>query len=625
MSKLYEWCRAKLPEGRAWDITIRHLYLLLFAGDLLFADVFFRIIYRGVGHTRPWALTPNLFSLLWALILTAMAYILPGVIGRIWMIVTASFYNVCILIHCGLYSWNGRFFSFSDVMFADDGAEFFSFDYIKIRIISIIAVVISIAVAIIASRLKMSGERYTIPRVAVSLIAFAVGIIGIRAAEYTWLSSYVSVSWDSYKQEGDLYQSFTDTPNCMLLIGLYQYTARDAWLSLGGDDIFSDNEKTAADIATYYSERELPEANGMTGIFKDKNLILVQLEAIDTWMLTEDAMPNLYALRDGSIDFASHYAPMYLSGGTFNTEIMVNLGFLPPFYGGKTGIYAGNDFPLSLPNLFADSGYTVRSFHNSRAEVYSRGIVHKNWGYQRYYSGDDIHMPNIEFDSGLIAGFDKMTEGERFFSFIITYSGHGAYDDSEVSDKYYSMFKELHPDADEMYIHALAHAYETDLFIGEFVKALDESALRDDTVLVFYSDHYNYYTLDDALVMKYKDIYDKNLMKHVLFFINSPTVPPQTVEKVTSSADILPTLVDLFGFDVDTRYYAGDSAFSDNGGYVIFEDRSWYDGERYYIVGESGEDEFASARNHEIDQRIYYSNRILLSDFFSRDVYKNLK
>lgn len=625
MADLYRLYCSRLPKGRAWDFFVRHTYIALFAAELFFSDVFFRVIYRGAGHTRPWALTPNLLSILWCMIFAAAALILPCVIGRVFIVASTVFYNVCIIVHCGMYSFSGRFFSFSDMMFADDGAAFFSSDYVRIRIISVLAVAAAVTASAIAAALKPRGEVYSLRRVLAAVIAAAAGVGGICAADAMWRSAYVSVSWDSYRQESDLYQSFTDTPNCMLLTGLFQYTARDMWLSAGGDEWFADNAASDASVAEYYGAREMPDANEMTGIFSGKNLILVQLEATDTWMLTEEAMPNLYALREKSVVFENHYAPMFLSGGTFNTEIMVNLGLFPPVYGGKTGLYAGNEFPVSLPRLFSGEGYTVRSFHNSRAEVYSRCIVHKNWGYERYYSGDDIGMRNIEFDSDLIAGFDMMTEGDRFFSFIITYSGHGAYIGSEVSEKYYGTFEKLHPDADAMYIHALAHAYETDLFIGELVSALENEGLREDTVLAFYSDHYNYYTLDDALVMKYKDVYDKNLIKHVLFFINDTDTGHMSVDKVTSSIDILPTLADLFGLDAGARFYAGDSAFSDCGGYVIFEDYSWYDGKRYYIAGQSGTDGDAVVRNREISDRIYYSNRILLTDWFSSKAYKNIE
>ena len=49
----------------------------------------------------------------------------------------------------------------------------------------------------------------------------------------------------------------------------------------------------------------------MTGIFKGKNLIPIQLEAIDTWMLNETA-PNLSKIKSESIDFINHTPAVFV-------------------------------------------------------------------------------------------------------------------------------------------------------------------------------------------------------------------------------------------------------------------------------------------------------------------------
>lgn len=616
-ASIYERVRGLFPRGAVWDAVTDCMWAVIFFADMYALDALFRVIYRGAALTTPGLWTPNVFTLSWCAAALGTALLLPRAVSRVFVVVWTSVFSVMMLVHCGLYGFSGKFFSFSDIMFADDGAEFFDFSYISIRKIMFIGAFLAIAGAVFAT-LMMPKKRYSWVRAAAGAAAVIVGVVGIKLTHDSLAKQYVAVSWDSYAQCADIYQSFTDTPKSMMLCGLYQYTARDAWLSSGIDTLFADDGDILDSIEAYYSKRPEHAETSMTGVCKGKNLILVQMEAIDSWMLTPESMPNLYKLYNESIVFENHYAPTYLAGGTFNTELMVNLGFFPPIYGGKTGIYAGNYFPLSLPNAFNAEGYLSRSFHNGWAETYSRGIVHKNWGYERYYSGDDIGMPDVFFDSGLIEGFDLMTEGDKFFSFIVTYSGHGNYPGSAVSGKYYQKFAEIYPDAEDIYIHSMAHAYETDVFIGELVERLEEAGLRDDTVLAFYSDHYNYYTLDDALVMKYKGAFDERTIEHVLFFINDTDIGYMPVDKVTSSIDILPTLVDMFGLGVNAQYYAGDSAFSDGGGYVIFEDNSWLDGERYYIAGQSETDDKAAARNREISDRMYYSQRILLHDYFAR-------
>ena len=93
--------------------------------------------------------------------------------------------------------------------------------------------------------------------------------------------------------------------------------------------------------------------------------------------------------------------------------------------------------------------------------------------------------------------------------------------------------------------------------------------------MAFYADHYNYYMLDDDLNMDIKGVDSLNLLQHTDFFIYSEGLEPETVEKYTSSIDVLPTLANLFGLRADYAYLTGDDAFSDDSGYVFFNDNTW--------------------------------------------------
>ena len=56
---------------------------------------------------------------------------------------------------------------------------------------------------------------------------------------------------------------------------------------------------------------------------------MVMLESIDTWLLTPEYMPNLYALQQQGTNFVHNYTPLFLSAGTFNTEFISQTGLLP--------------------------------------------------------------------------------------------------------------------------------------------------------------------------------------------------------------------------------------------------------------------------------------------------------
>lgn len=89
-----------------------------------------------------------------------------------------------------------------------------------------------------------------------------------------------------------------------------------------------------------------------------------------------------------------------------------------------------------------------------------------------------------------------------------------------------------------------------------------------------------------------------------------------TVDKVVSSYDILPTIVNLFDLNTDGRYYVGNDAFSENGGYAMFSDKSWYDGETYFKFYESDTTELSKARGEEITDRLNASFDTVKTDYF---------
>ena len=342
---------------------------------------------------------------------------------------------------------------------------------------------------------------------------------------------------------------------------------------------------------------------------------MVQLEAIDTWMLQEAYMPNLAKLKSEGLVFTNHYTPAYISAGTFNTEFMTNSGLLPATGGISTSVYTENAFPYSMANLFRQAGYTARSFHNSDGQVYDRGLIHPNLGYEKYYGGYDMQMESYQLDRHLINGFDEMTEGDPFYSFVITYSAHGPY--GEESGVYQAHAKEAQAAAertDGNYVYAVAGAMETDLFIGELVDRLTQEGLLEDTVLIFYADHYDYYMMDDQLNMQIKGVDNGNLLQHTDFFIWSADLAPTQIDKVTSSLDVLPTVANLFGLDTSGAFLAGHDGLGDQGGYVFFSDGSWYDGTTYWSSKNGGAGD--EARSAEINRITTLSNRVLAGNYY---------
>ncbi|MBQ3183034.1 MAG: sulfatase-like hydrolase/transferase [Clostridia bacterium] len=583
------------------------LSVLIHVLCLMTLDVSFRVIYEK-NNTSPLPdLVPFYTSLFWCIILAGFALILPRILRRIYVIVTTLFFGVLVIVHACLDSFFGQYMSFSSVMFADDGAAFFDLSYFKIPKKLIALILLSIVLSVIAALILAKSKKYLISALAAILLV-AVGITGIALYSNSYFKGESGgITWESTKSPADHYDDFSDYHLCMHMCGLYQYTFRDLYVSTGAVDTVEKliNKGRIDELDEYYSSKPIDPDNEMTGIFKDKNLLLVQLESIDTWMVNEVSMPSLYSVTNKGINFTSFYAPKYLWASTFNTENVVNTGMISPMNSSKTGYFTKTDYPYSMPNMFKAEGYTVNSFHRSGRGIYNRGDVHENWGYTKYYSGAEMKLSDLDMDSALIEAYDMYAPAERFMSFIITYTGHGPYNaEHEAVKKYEDIIRpKLPEDAEDEYVWALCYAYETDVFIGSLIEKLEAEDRLKDTVLIFYTDHYDHYVTDNAILTKYKGTSDTNLMCNVPFVIYSEELEPMTVDKVTATYDILPTVVNLFGMDNDGRYYIGNDAFSDNGGYVIFADRSWYDGS-VYSKSDTMSFDLIEQRSTEIDERL---------------------
>lgn len=579
------------------------LWLPLLWLVLVWLDLGYRYMYPMDGM-HPWNdPTAMFFTMLWSLLLTGIVYIMPTVGRRILMVLFVTVQCIWCLVFGAMYTIFGSVFSFADLAYAGDGAKFFSFSYLHYRKGLLLAVAGGILLAVLLAVL-LPKKRYRFYRPMVGLLMIAAAVAGIWYLNGTMRESDNSAfTWDTtYEADTDkaVYTNFSDTNRCFYMAGGYQYLFRSFNVTFGIEDAFR-NGMTYDKLDAYYAQREktVHSDNEMTGAFQGKNVMLFLLESIDTWLLTEDYMPNLYRLQQQSINFENHFSPMFISAGTFGTEYTVNTGLIPPTNGVSSKAYSSYSFPYSLAHLFENAGYTANSFHSSSPKIYSRGLIHANWGYEKYHSFVDMGMEDYQRDSQMLNGYADMVAPEHYFDFILTYSGHGPYTeemDNICQGHWEDVSRTVDPgtipaqgaDLDE-YRRAVAHAMETDAFIGQLVEQMESDGTLDNTVLIFFTDHYCKYMTNTQLVMDLKGAENMDMLNRTPFFIYSKVTPAQTVSKVTSSMDIAPTIANLFDLDVNYAYYTGDDAFGDGGGYVIFKNMNWYDGETYYTADYSGE------------------------------------
>ena len=117
------------------------------------------------------------------------------------------------------------------------------------------------------------------------------------------------------------------------------------------------------------------------------------MESMDYPALANENTKNLSHALENGIWFSNYYAPVFGNGATFANEFCLNTGLFAPSDGTAPYAYAQNQYPQSLPNLFSAAGYSANSFHENYAWFYSRGTMHRAFGYEDYHTAAASSAP----------------------------------------------------------------------------------------------------------------------------------------------------------------------------------------------------------------------------------------
>lgn len=587
------------------------LYSFLLILPFILMDLITRIM-NDIDFYKFYYLTPNLFTIIYIVLIYQMTKCFKGITGKIIYTINFIFWFIMFIVNNVYYSMTSNFFDFIMLELAGEGSEYF-LDALKSAnpLIWVFAIII-IIIFILGLEKNKNQEQNNFKKLGIVILGFITLHFLIP---YTLGAANDELTFSTWRNARNIYINFNDANKSMVITGLYEYTIRNFYITyLQSEDEVSDVdiefiESTINDEETYKTK--------YTGKFKGKNLIMLQLEGIDDWLLNEEDMPNLYSLTKNAYNFTNHYSYYNGGGSTFNSEFAVNTGFITPLsYTQNAYTFNKNSFPFSLANLFKSEGYEVNAFHMNSAEYYSRGINYKNWGYDNYYGLKDQSYytdKSYNLDRELILNptFNELLfpTDQNFVNYIITYSNHMPFTsekgvckqildlekketeekETEKTTKKKKSTKTTETTTERIYTEQECikiQAKETDYFIGLLIDRLKELDLLNDTIIVGFADHYLYTVEDQTILENHKDETNNNLINHTPMFIYNKNLNKKNIKEVTSQLDILPTILNLFGLEYHPSYYLGKDALNPNyKGIVFFSDYSWYDGKVYVENG----------------------------------------
>ncbi len=275
------------------------------------------------------------------------------------------------------------------------------------------------------------------------------------------------------------------------------------------------------------------------GVCEGKNVVVIQIPGlIDRFIGLEyekkEITPNLNALLGDSLYCKNAVAACENAA---ELQFVIDNSLYPPEYGNPISDVYGTDF-RGLPSVLAEKGYKTFSFSYGQTDA--------------AVTGQYAYSDALPYGEGKKTSFELAKEalgscGGPFYAVI---SCGGSVYPYFTSDKTFGG-----KSAD--YQNAL---HEQDKLTGDLIKALKDKDLYDDTVIVVTGTpcEYDPENKNDAALLK--DLFGKYTLKDRI------TVPviikfgeSAVYDKLVSQVDLMPTLLDLLGFDGEDMFFVGEN------------------------------------------------------------------
>ena len=388
------------------------------------------------------------------------------------------------------------------------------------------------------------------------------------------------------------------------------------------------NKKEIQQINDFISSQIPTKQHKYTGMFEGKNLIFILAEGFNGVSVDETRTPTLHKLVNNGFVFNNFYSPVHLS--TTGGEFQAVTGLIPTQTSLTLWKKERPTISYALGNAFSKIGYRAQAYHNWTYTYYKRQYTMKTLGYNNYIGcgnglEKEMNCKWLPMDTDLINVTTPKYLGQEgnFITYYITVSGHSPYNSSSrPAKKYLDLIQGDYSNPVKYY---LASQIELDRALEQLIKNLEASGELEDTVIALVGDHYPYTLTTDEMneMSNYtKDgVVEVNRSNFILW--NSEMEEPIVVDKVGSQIDVLPTLLNLFGIEYDSRLIVGKDILSNGECLAIFSNYSWvsdygtyYANKKQFIPKEGitleNQAEYVKAINNRVSN--YYSISKLIMD-----------
>ncbi|NLP14183.1 MAG: LTA synthase family protein [Clostridium sp.] len=375
-----------------------------------------------------------------------------------------------------------------------------------------------------------------------------------------------------------------------------------------------------------------------SGIAKGKNLIVIQMEALQEFVIGreingKEITPNLNKLIGESLYFSNIYVQV-AGGNTSDAELMTNTSLYPAKEGAAYFRFATNEYN-TLSKELKKEGYNSYALHAYGAAFWNRTEMYKAIGFDQFISSSDFVLDEyigwggwaLSDDSFYRQSMDKIDVQKPFYAFYVTLSGHHPYsyfDDKQTFDvgKYDRTYL-------GNYIKAQNYA---DAAVGRFMERLKDMGVYENSLIVIYGDHAGLPKAQSKELLEFLGKTDDNVdwikLQKIPLIIHCPGINAEAIEKTGGQIDIFPMITNMMGLKND--YAMGKDIINSEKGYAVLRNGSVLTDDYYYS---SEADTVYDLKNGSIlDKAIYldqiekYRNELKISDLIiEKDALRKLR
>ncbi len=337
------------------------------------------------------------------------------------------------------------------------------------------------------------------------------------------------------------------------------------------------DDKAVISLCDYFDAKTPTMTNEYTGLFEGYNLVYICAEGFSRYGIDPDITPMLYEMANNGIVLKHFYNSF--PNTTTNGEFAFATSLWPDVsraadQGTGVGSFSQSGavfMPNGLGDIFAAEGVPTYAYHDFIGRYYRRKYTWPNLGYENIkFLGQGMTFSS-SWPASDLEMFEQSVDDyigeDRFHAYYMTFSGHGPYTSANVMyRKNIKTVKELAGDKykDDVILGYFCGEYEFELGLEYLVERLKDAGKLDKTVIVIVGDHYPYY-LTDSAKKEYgggtiEDVFEQSRSTCIIY--NSGLEQPIVSNAYCCNVDILPTVLNLFGIEYDSRLFMGNDIFS---------------------------------------------------------------